>query len=746
MRARADSQPLAVEASNDARIGADSSGEAAESGALDDLEDGATSEAPSPDSETQSSNEADTDASVDASDLGIDEPDASDAAPVPVVGMAQPCAAISPTGSILFDLGHANPINLLSQSGDRLLSEDAGGHWVLWDVTRRTQIVSGDVDSSSGGPFLALPPTAIANGNTQQLGVTMAGTTMAIPTSTSIILRSAADGHTLYTISLGAGIDANYGLASDGSYVWVASPSSLEAWSTAGKRLVNRSGDYLNSQIFAAPTQLQVGQSPVADLELVSTVNGSSKVALRTNSLSNGFGSWFLDGSHFVSTLEQDNTEGVTTTITVYSAAGVKQDQVELPFGATPIVGQGQYFWTTMGETYNAPEVFAVAGGTTPAWVETDPTNVAVPVGAGTLVAFADNGGTSLHILDLSGAKITETTIGFPLEGAGGFSADFAGNWSVSSGGSGSLIYDGATAMGPSGPQPMNCGQVTSIAGAATGTVAISVEAGQVLYIDVQASPRALVGSLGFSAQKVALSNDGSLLAAEGATLRVFDIPGGTTRDIFPTAFAFSLSAGGTTLGESTERLDAVSRNSVFTRRLADVATGATYLTDAFATSIGFAGEALPTIALSPDGTLAAICDFAAEPPTASATTNIFSGGRIVGTAQGYPVGWLDNERLVVNTYTDVDSGPVNPPRYAGSSICNTEGAVVAAAPFPELGAFSLVGAGGAQIYDPLTNTIYNVSDGSVVWTSSDSPQGIGDVAGSFVVMLSSHQVLVESQ
>lgn len=754
-----DSQAAAIEASSDAGIEADGSGDAGNLGAIDDLEDGAAGEASSPpDSGTQISNDEDIDVDADAADLGsdasepeIDAPDSdvSDAATVAAVGMAQPCTAISPTGSVLFDLGHVNGINFLWQSGDRILSEDSGGHWVLWDVTHRSQIVSGDIDSSSGsGPSLVLPPGS-AGSSPQLLAVDMVGTTVAIPSATSIVLLSATDGHTLHTIALGTGIDANYGLASDGSYVWVVSTSSLEAWSTAGKVLVNRQGNYFNSSIFAAPTQLQVGQSPVADLELVSTVNGSSKVALKTNSLGNAFGSWFLDGSHFFSISEQLDTPTGTSTITMYSSAGVKENQVKLPFITGPIVGQGAYFWTTNGGGGAPPEVFAVAGGSDPVWAEADPMEVQILTGAGTKLGFSDNPGTALHILDLSGAKVAETTINFPVEGVGIFAADFAGNWSVSSDQSGSLVYDGATAMGPSGPQSLDCGHVASIAGAATGSVAISVAAGQILYLDVQASPRVLVGSLGFSAGKVALSNDGSVLAALGPPLRVFDMPGGTTQDVFtvqdPT-IDFSLSCGGTTIGPVTQRFVSSGRDVVITRRLANVATGATYLTDAFDILSNFVGGDPPSIALSPDGTLAAICDFVAGPSsTASATTNIFNGGRIVGTAQGYPVGWLDNARLVVNTYAQLDGGPPGDPVYTGSSVCDTQGAVIAPLALPEIDEFSLVGAGGTQIYAPQTNTIYNVSDGSVVWTSLDSPQGVGDVAGNFVVMLNNHQVLVES-
>lgn len=746
-----DSRTGAIEASTDGRAQTNDAGEALDSEALDNVEGGSNVEAPSlADSEAATSNPADAEASVDATAPGVDTADSavdvSDAAPVPVVGMAQPCAAISATGSVLLDLGHAVSIVLLWQSGDRILSEDSDGHWILWDVTHRSQVASGDVTSSSSGISLALPEDASGNGGTQALGVDLVGTTVAVPTPTSITLLSAVDGHTLHTIALASGLIANYGLASDGSYVWVASPSSLEAWSTAGKVLANRQGNYFGSQIFAAPTELRVAESPVADLEIVSTVNGSSKVALRTNSLPSSFESWFVDGNHFLTLLVQDGATGVTSTITVYSAAGVKQSEATLPFDTGFVVGQGAYYWTTEGNSNAPPEVFGVGGGTAPVWTPPQETNTAVgvAVGVGNQLAFSEDN-NALHILDLSGAKVVETVVNFPVEGPGFFAADFAGNWSVSSGSGGSLVYDGATAIGPNGPQSLDCGRVTSVAGAPTGKVGISVEAGQVLYVDLNASPRALVASLAFVAGKVALSNDGSLLGALGPTLRVFDMPSGASQDIFALqngAVDFSLSGVGTTVGLTTQRFEATVNKNIYTRRLADVATGATFLTDAFQLSPNFRGS--PPIALSPDGTLAAMCDFASESPTASATTNIFSGGRIVGTAQGYPVGWLDNERLVVNAFEGLDGSP-NVALYAGTFICDAQGAVIASLPVPgEIDGFTVLG-GGTQIYDAETNTIYNVSSGSVAWTSSDSPQSLGDVAGNFVVMANDHQVLVET-
>jgi hypothetical protein len=681
--------------------------------------------------------------------------DSSDAQPIPIVGMVQPCAMPFASGTTLLDLGHAQPIAVLKQSGDRVLSEDLSGHWILWDTSSRLQVASGDADSlppGSAGLSVALSPNLGSNLVEPYFGsfaLDMAAGTIAVPTMASVTLLSSIDGHPMRTIPLPAalvGTLSAFGLATDGSYLWVASASSLNAWSTSGKMLVNLPGFYLSSSIFAAPTELRVGQSPQANgdnaFELVSMSTG---LPTKTQVLNDRFESWFNDGSRFMTA-----SRGNVTTVTIYSAAGVKQSAQVLPFTAQGIVGQGGYFWSTDSNFPNAAlQVFAAGGGTMPVWIDQLSSQApTTPMAAGNFVAFKDSASGPLNILDLSGPAVAESAV--PFSGSADFfDADPTGNWAVSSG---SLVFDSADATGAGGPEPLDCGQVSSIAGAASGRVALSTEAGQILYIDIQETPRTLVGALGFAADKLAISSDGTVLAAAmlgAGPLRVFDLPSGSNPMTWtyaggpngPFLFDFSLSLGGTTIGQITEITDDSARTHPFTRTLAEGPTWSASLTDALVLPFS-AGGGLPSIALSPSGAFAALCDFQSSPPVGSATTNIFNGGRLVGSAHGYPVQWLDDERLLVQTFADPDSG-FGISSYLGSSVCDPQGNVTALAALPEVSELRAVGAN--QVYSPFNLTLYNLVDGSVAWTSPVLGPS-NDLAGSsFLVVATDHRVIVEA-
>jgi hypothetical protein len=682
--------------------------------------------------------------------------DSGDASALPAVAMAQPCAVLSSAGELLFELGHTAGTALLRQSGDRVLSEDGSGHWVLWDTTHRSQVTSGDAGPlPNGGVGLepAQRPSVGGFSNEQPFGyfsVDLAGGTVVVASSTGLTLLSAVSGQVLQTIALPqlATVYASFGLATDGSYVWVTAGGSLNAWSTSGSTLVNL--PILGANIFAAPTELRLGtamQNGNPLLELISTVTGKIE---KTQALPDPFDSWFLDGSRFLTADRSNNT-----TISVYTATGVKQDTQVLPFTASGIVGQGGYFWTEVPVSGNPNlggviEVFAVGGNAAPAWVAPKSSWSPllpgwVPSGGANFVGFADPSTGSLDILDLSGPTVTESVVVLPNT-PDHFDADFAGNWSASVG---DLIFDSVDANDPSGPRSLDCGRVYTIAGAASGRVALSTEAGQILYVDLQPTTRTLLGTYDLAAGGLAISSDGSVLAAETSSsdLQVLDLPSGdlqsswASADGGPSLAEFSLSLGGTTLAQITQTTNMTTRQITFTRKLADVATGSTYLIDAVTLS---EPASVPPLALSPSGQLAALCDFPTFPPAPDATTNIYSGGRLSGAAKGYPVGWVDDAHLVVKTYMAPDSG-TGPASYAGSSLCDPQGNVLGPLAVPDLNSFTPVGT--TQIYAAQTNTIYNLSDGSVAWAGPDSPAGVvGDVAGGYVVMLSDHRVLLEAR
>ena len=112
--------------------------------------------------------------------------------------------------------------------------------------------------------------------------------------------------------------------------------------------------------------------------------------------------------------------------------------------------------------------------------------------------------------------------------------------------------------------------------------------------------------------------------------------------------------------------------------------------------------------------------------------------GVLVAAVPGWAVGWIDNSRLLVNSYT---SG--RQLVYAGSTIYDPTGAKVATPPLPELREFQV--ATSDWIYSAQQNTIYSLTTGVAVWTSPNPSAGIGAVSGSNIVFESGTRVLVES-
>src|SRR5262245_42331447 len=74
---------------------------------------------------------------------------ASDAASAPeplFVDEPEPCGLRAPSsgpGPRPLDLGHARPVAFVKQAGDRLLSREEGGHWVLWSSTTGQKVAEG---------------------------------------------------------------------------------------------------------------------------------------------------------------------------------------------------------------------------------------------------------------------------------------------------------------------------------------------------------------------------------------------------------------------------------------------------------------------------------------------------------------------------------------------------------------------------------------------------------------------------
>jgi hypothetical protein len=635
----------------------------------------------------------------------------------------------------LLDLGHASAVNFARLVNPSLLTQDDGGHWVLWNYATGQTLVNGTA-------------SAIITEFLQALPVDLEGTTVVIQTSiTALEVRAAADGHVLSEI---ATTPSWWKLASDGSYVCAGSSSGLTAWSPAGAVLFTRSGDYSKAIAFAAPGQIQValGAAGSTVIETLSVPGGASSLGL---TFQGQFQSWFTDGGKFFTALG--------STVWVYSNASVQQDLASLPT-LNQLTGQGNWYWTTTLGISGSPTLTLYPVGSKGTATATYPLyKSSVPVGepggwyavpsAGMLALLIEGTAPTtgqVTVLDLSGAMPVATTSTTPIDGLTGFAAASSTTWIVGNGDG--VLYDGASPAGQ--PRYLDYGRATSIAGSISNAV-IATASGRILYFD--AATHALQGTINLAAWQIAASSDGSVLAAAsgGSTysttqpplsITLYSLPGGSMTNTFssPTLTNMDLSGSGAVLGESFYTAAPCLAQAVPTMGTATLWCGKT--------NVG-----LP--ALSPDGTLVAVSPLStAVGGGDNGTTNIYLNGALVTAVNGAGVVWIDNDTLLTNSFSY--NGMTGFYEYTGASLYSSMGQLKGSPPLPHLGPVQAISS--TSVYDGTSNAIYSLTTGAATWASGSpittdivdsangSPNGAlsSAVSGSYVVFESGNLILAE--
>ena len=655
----------------------------------------------------------------------------------------------------LVDLGHANSIYLLRLEPTRLLSQDVGGHWALWDYTGTTELASGDqspLSSTSPGPTPPYP-------------VDMAGSVVAIGRSGSVDIRSNNDGSLITTLT-GPSLDPPSGvawwkLATDGSYIANGYTSGLSLWSTAdGHLLFSRTGDYSKAQAFAAPGQIEIALGPAGAsvIETDSVPNGTSSTGA---AFTGTFNTWFEDGSHFLTNSGDLNPPGQPASYDVYAySASSTQDGMLVLGDVSALNGYGNWLWDA-GFFTNGLTLYAVSGsGTATATYNLGPDFGVFPFGS-TIGMFSYGTGNA-SILDLSGTSPVLTTAKLPVAYDSAFAATSPTQWAI--GNRHGVVLDGASVA--TTPRYFGYGDAYSMSGAA-GEVAIATASGKILVYNPNA--QTLLTTISFTSSKIALSSDGTVLAAKASdadsqyepdrTLNIYSLPGGTVVHSFPYTlneqspatpflFDFVMSGGG---GEVGQLLGTYNGTYFDYTRQVTPPSGSPLVWSDHPPSGLYPGSA--AMFLSPDGTLIATSIASTAGYSSSSSTTIYKNGTLVGTVNGFVVGWIDNNRLLVNTF-DAGGG------YTGSLIYDATGALVATlTALPQL---APVGNGVDQsgfvtvdsnsIYSPLTYSIYSLTTGAVTWSEAATIPRIAyppyyaasAVSGSYVVFTQGTQVMVD--
>lgn len=620
----------------------------------------------------------------------------------------------------LLQLGHTASLSLLRYSGDRVLSLDESGHWVLWDESSGNTVASGDLGDNCA-PSCGTSHDADLTGGT--------GGTLVLRTQTGFEVRDADSGAILSEI---AATPAWWTLEPDGGYLSAGNGTGLSVWQTSGTEVVSRSGDYAGASAFFAPGDLYIANGPAGQnaIETVSVPSGTDT----TGPLFNGtFNSWFLDSPQFLTY--------ANGTAYVYSGASVQEAAITGPAPSGDI-GQGNWVWTVNGSNL---QIYPIASGSTPtATFLVGGNSQAVP--SGSTIGLVSSG-TGISIIDLSQATPSESSYTLPIVtsydgsstyAASPYAAISASQWVI--GNRWGVLLDGSSLGGT--PRYFDYGAVWSIAGS-SGYIAVATASGSILYFD--ANTLAQVGTIADSASKIMLSSDGSVLAAAGdendssyhddVSVNIYALPGAGLLYTWPYSYSgataipqdIELSASGAVLGQVLFARTGPS----YTLETAPATGGAATFSNTFDSALL---PSPPPLRISPDGTLAAISVSAAA--GGNSGTSLYANGSLVTAVSGLPIGWIDNGHLLVNSYSPVNA-------YVGCTLYSGSGQVAGTCALPEVTAFQPIGPD--SLFALNLASILSVSTGSVTWMSGDPiSASVGAVAGSRVVTVSGNDVIVQ--
>lgn len=630
-----------------------------------------------------------------------------------VAGLAPAVFTASVQADVVLELGHTQEVSLLKLDGTRLLSWDVTGRWVLWDAESHVAIASGSTPCA--------PP--LGRSVCTPSSVDLAGPAVLIASPSGLEVRDASDGRLL------SRIEGSYSwarLARDGSYVYAASSGTLSAWRLDGRPLLSRPGDYSRARTFADGAALRVGGGP-AGANVIETIEPSTGTSSVGAAFNGAFHSWFTDGQRFITNL--------STTIWVYSSGGTQEAILSLPT-IENLTGQGTWLWTHEPNSTDKLSVYSVSGGgTAAASYALGPSARVFPGKDSIGVAYRLS---SLAVrIDLSGPSPTWSSRNVPFVGPSAVAATPSARWFVASGDG--RILDASSQPGT----PQYCGRgLPSTIGGGGDRVAVATAAGSILVLNAAtglvereiAWPASGVaaGEVVWPSTKLQLSSDGTVLAANGNhTLAIFSLPSGAeTRtlpyqgDTYPRLADFTLSASGAQLGQVF--VVSASSDRAFEHQVSPVAGGAPTWTGSTTTETVFPPQGETPILLSPSGRRVA---FSSGYATPGSVTNLYQDGALVSAVAGRAVGWIDEDRVLVNVYAA--TGFYGTTTFVGAEVHDATGALLTTLALPELTGFQTVSA--KAVFSPSQNAILSLETGATVWAGHQTSR-LGAVAAGRVV------------
>jgi hypothetical protein len=527
------------------------------------------------------------------------------------VDAARPVDAAQQKVVTVLELGHVQSIRDVWLSGDRFLSQDVGGHWILWDVPGHRIIADGQAATKPDEEFVYAP--------------NMRGRTMAIPTANGVELRDTTDAKLLATVRMPA-----ENLSPDGLYVWRQSADFVAALSRTGEMLWG-GGLLPGAKVFAAPGEMRVA-NPASNFAAATVERRRFDGPLERAEFVGNFVSWFGDGDHFL----VDGpllAEGEQQFLGVCDLMGKLVRKIPSPTGLVAAGGFGQWVWVAYPDpTEGGVVAFHNLDATREPLVRAG----GPPLGLREGLLLMSRGWV---FFDLRGRELVagDKNVWIPSPVASGdllsdrwVQADFWRSAVVSPG-------DGGSRTPTFGVGPVSC-----LAAAPTGRVAVSTHDDLIRVYDVGADgAHPLIEIPSIAATACALSDDGSVLATidSGARLRTYRLPGGTLLKFWDkpgrSSSVINLSRDGSRLFHD-ECMDGGKFSSRVCTSFLTSADGAA----TFALPVPDSITAYQSVLLSPSGKRAVV--------GGGTTATVYEEGVQIGTLAAWVLGWLDDTHLVM--------------------------------------------------------------------------------------------------
>jgi hypothetical protein len=645
------------------------------------------------------------DAAVDGSSALIDAGDAS-----------LPDARGGALQTVL-ELGHVQNVWQVRVAGDRVLTMDIGGRWVLWELATRRLVSAGQafVRPVEDRPY---PPALL-------------GSTLAIQGVDALELRDARDGHLLSKQRIS--IDQ---LASDGSYFWRREGQDLQVYSVLGERLTQFfTTSVPGAAVVAGPGELRIASGFYGTLEHFALASPQP----RTTRIAGSFLGWFADGRRL---LVQGYEQPDQYFIDVLDTEGQLLRRIPRPAVYTALGGFGDFVWLEV------PGLDTQVSSVDTLLYRTDGEEMLRITGAaGTSRAdgllmrehtFVDLSRPRSSYFGQGGFEVPVRRFYYNAIADPSVWCDSAAEWCVESAGTMTLLRRPDTALIE--PWAFGTGPVKSIAASQTGRVAVTTQWDSWLF-ELGSQGARLLWTLPVTVREMSADGQTLLVSAGDGKPQTIRLPVGELLHEWPSP------------GERLEPWVTMSRDG--TRILhakREQPSKAFVYRWSVSTVDGTQLLPLPLPAVTPYGNplLSPSALRVADPVTGT----IYEGEAKTGESNGKPLGWLDDDHLLVVRATQDGAEPsasyrdvvVDPRGNVLQSGRSDRGRRLASAVVTPIDATRFFEASAFSNGQTVTReaSVFRRSDLTREWTASQPVTGPAVYAGPHVVYTSDARLLAE--